>query len=146
MEIENDDVKLVSGAYFHVLDEPIKILNETEKIAYMICLRSEPEKGDIPTMHKFIRMFAYPYRMVLIDDEKRESVGFVLFEEPDGKEEIASTMEWIARIHPMWRVCNCQQEEDVPRVIGYRIANNLFHAKKLLLQGEILDSVTKKCT
>ena len=45
MEIEYDDVKLVSGAYFQALEEPIKISNETEKIAYMICLRNELEKS-----------------------------------------------------------------------------------------------------
>ena len=146
MEIEYDDVKMVSGAYFQTLDEPIEALNKTEKIAYMICLRNEPEKGDIPSIHKFIRMFAYPYRMVLIDDGNRESIGFILFGDQDDKEEIVSTMEWISKLHPMWRVYNCRQDEDVPRVIGHRIANNMFHAKKLSLQGEMLDPDTKKCT
>ena len=139
MEIEYDDVKLVLGAYFQTLDEPIEVLSKTEKIAYMICLRNEPEKGDVPAMHKFIRMFAYPYRMVLIDDGNRESVGFVVFGDEEDKEELVSTMNWIARLHPMWRVYNCLQDEDVPKIIGYRIANNLFHAKKLSLQGEMLD-------
>ena len=32
MEIEYNDVKLVSGAYFQTLDEPIEALNKTEKI------------------------------------------------------------------------------------------------------------------
>ena len=72
--------------------------------------------------------------------------GFILFGDVGDKEEIVSTMEWTAKRHPMWRVYNCRQDEDVPRVIGYRIANNMFHAKKLSLQGEILDPVTKKCT
>lgn len=146
MEIEYDDVKLVSGAYFQALEEPIKISNETEKIAYMICLRNELEKRDVPAMHKFIRMFAYPYRMVLIDDGNRESVGFVVFGDEEDKEELVSTMNWIARLHPMWRVYNCQHDEDVPKIIGHRIANNMFHAKKLSLQGEMLDPDTKKCT
>lgn len=139
MEIEYDDVKLVSGAYFQTLDESIEALNKTGKIAYMICLRNEPEKGDIPSIHKFIRMFAYPYRMVLIDDGNRESIGFILFGDLDDKEEIVSTMEWISKLHPMWRVYNCQHDEDVPKIIGHRIANNMFHAKKLSLQGEMLD-------
>lgn len=146
MEIEYDDVKLVSGAYFQTLVEPIEVLNKTEKIAYMICLCNEPKKGDIPSIHRFIRMFAYPYRMVLIDDGNRESIGFILFGDQDDKEEIVSTMEWISKLHPIWRVYNCQHDEDVPSVIGYRIANNMFHAKKLSLQGEMLDPDTKKCT
>ena len=31
-KIEYDDVRLVSGAYFQTLDEPIEALNKTEKL------------------------------------------------------------------------------------------------------------------
>lgn len=135
MDVKREDVRAVSGIYFLITDAT-DLINESGKISYMLYLKS---RTNLAALHKFIRMFEIPYRMVLIEEGDQECIGFVLFGDEEEKEELDSMMEWIALSHPGWIVINCQEEIDVPSVIGYRIANNLFHANKLALQGEILD-------
>ena len=64
--------------------------------------------------------------------------GFIIYCNDEEKEELDSTMDWIAKSHSEWEVFLGQDTESLPKVIGYRIANNLFHAKRLALQGEVL--------
>ena len=47
-------------------------------------------------------------------------------------------MSWIAALHSEWVIVNCQEKKEIPKITGCRIANNLFHAKRLTLQGEVL--------
>ena len=76
--------------------------------------------------------------MILLNESDREVIGFILFWDEDDMEELSSTMEWIVVSHPEWVVVDCQNTECTQKIIGYRIANNLFHAKRLVLQGEVL--------
>lgn len=135
MDVQHEDVRSVSGAYFQITGVH-DFINESGKISYMLYLKTG---NDVAALHKFIRMFAIPYRMVLIDEGDKESIGFVLFGNEEEREQMDSIMDWISISHPEWMVINCQEEIDIPSIIGYRIANNLFHARKLSLQGEILD-------
>lgn len=136
MEVLHDNVKSVSGVYFQMADTK-NLVNESGKILYIICLKNNAE-SDCSILHKFVRMFAIPYRIVLIDDGDRECIGFILFGDKEEEEELDSLMEWIDISHPEWVVVNCQ-EDDMPNIIGFRIANNMFHARKLALHGEVLD-------
>lgn len=135
MCVLREDVRSVSGIYF-LLADATELINESGKITYMLYLKSGTNFSEL---HKCIRMFAIPYRMVLIDEGDQESIGFVLFGDEDEREELDSMMEWIALSRSDWMVINCQKEINVPIIIGHRIPNNLFHAKRLALQGEILD-------
>lgn len=139
MEALREDIRSVSGVYFCVNGETNNLMNKSEKISYMVYLRNKPTTDELGAMRKFIRMFAIPYRVVLIDDNNKEGIGFLLFGDCEEKEQLDSIMEWIALKHPEWDVVNCLDGAYVPKIIGYRIANNPFHAKRLILQGEILE-------
>lgn len=136
MEVLHDNVKTVSGVYFQITDT-MNLDNESEKVLYVLYLKHDAG-NDYSILHKFIRMFAIPYRIVLIDDGERECIGFILFGDKEEQEELDSLMEWIDISHPEWVVVNCQ-EDDMPNIIGFRMANNMFHARKLALYGEVLD-------
>lgn len=137
MEVSHENVKSVSGLFFQVVDIT-GLMHEPKKSSFIIYLRNGQEKDNLSRLHKFIKMFALPFRMVLLNESDREFIGFILFWDEDDMEELSSTMEWIAVSHPEWVVVDCQNAEGIPKIIGYRIANNLFHAKRLVLQGEVL--------
>ncbi len=135
MDTLHENVRSVSGVFFQI-SGVTAYCQEPKKITYMLYLK----KGkSYAALYKFIRMLAIPFRMVLIDECDMEQIGFVLMDDGEEKEELESIMEWIVRVHPEWIVINCQEATSIPTIIGYRIANNLFHAKKLVLQGEILE-------
>lgn len=136
MEVLHDNVKYVSGAYFQTCDTT-SFINESGKILYILYLKHDLG-NNYSILHKFIRMFAIPYRIVLIDGGDKECIGFVLFGDNDEQEELDSLMKWIDILHPEWIVINCR-EDDMPNIIGFRIANNIFHARRLALHGEILN-------
>ena len=132
-----NDIKKVSGIYFKLSEVPI-LLDNQENIFYVIYPK-KAEFSNLSALGRFIRMFAISYRMVLIENDGDEFIGFVLIGNPNEREELDSTMSWVALSHPEWMVCNLQDKSEYPSIIGYRIANNLFHAKKLLLLGEVLE-------
>lgn len=134
MDTLHEDVRSVSGIYFHMVDIP----DEMRDIAYILSPRDRAIKENFAALHKFIRMFAIPYRMVLLEKYEMEFVGFIIYCSEEEKEELDSTMDWTAKSHSEWEVFSGQDTENLPKVIGYRIANNLFHAKRLALQGEVL--------
>lgn len=113
--------------------------NESHRLVYMIYLKGESKKDDIVSLYKFIRISTMLYRIVLIDNKRIESVCFLLYGNEDEAEEMNATMDWIARIHPEWNVVNKDGLTQIPRIIGIHIPNNSSHARKLLLQGEVLD-------
>lgn len=137
VEVIREEVRSVSGIHFRLADVNDDLMNNSEKISYMIYPNDELT-GGIASIQKFVRMFAIPYQIVLIDEGNRENICFLLSENCADKEEMDSTMGWIADTHPEWVVVDCRNKGTVPKVVGYRIANNLFHARKLALQGEIL--------
>ena len=137
MEVLHDDVRSVSGVYFRITDTT-NLINESGKIIYLLYLKQGVE-NNFSILHKFIRMFAIPYRMVLIDAQNQERIGFVLLGDEEEQEELESLMDWVDTSHPEWIVINCQKSAEVRNIIGLRMANNLFHAKKLALHGEVLD-------
>ena len=63
-----------SGIYF-LLADATELINESGKITYMLYLKSGT---NIAELHKFIRMFAIPYRMVLIDEGHAEQTSVSL--------------------------------------------------------------------
>ena len=134
MDTLHEDVRSVSGIYFHMVDIP----DEMRDIAYILSPRDRSIKENFAALHKFIRMFAIPYRVVLLEKNGMEFAGFIIYCSKEENEELDSTMEWIAKSHSEWEVFLGQDTESLPKVIGYRIANNLFHAKRLALQGEVL--------
>lgn len=134
MDTLHEDVRSVSGIYFHMVDIP----DEMRDIAYILSPMDRSIKENFATLHKFIRMFALPYRVVLLEKCGLEFAGFIIYCNDEEKEELDSTMDWIAKSHSEWEVFSGQDTENLPKVIGYRIANNLFHAKRLALQGEVL--------
>lgn len=133
MGVLHEDVRNVSGIYFQLTDNIKDFIDVPEKITYLIYLKDTPKTGDLEPLLRLIRFFTFPYRIVLIEDGTLVKIGLIIYGFYEEKEEIDSTMNWIAETHPKWVV-----EENVSTIIGYRIANNLFHAKKLILQGEIL--------
>lgn len=135
MKVLRENVRFVSGAYFRILDIPA-FANESGEIAYMLYQKDETER--VISIVKSIRMLSIPYRMILLTEGDRECCGVFLYGN-DEQEELVSVMEWIAMTHPKWMVINCRKVTNTPKIIGYRITNNLFHAKKLALQGEISD-------
>ena len=137
MDTLHKDVKSVSGLFFFFFDIP-DLVHEPEKLSYIIYLKNDQGKGNLASLHKFIKMFAMPYRMILVNDQNGECRGFILFWDKEDKEELDSTMSWIAALHSEWVIVNCQEKKEIPKITGYRIANNLFHAKRLTLQGEVL--------
>ena len=134
MDTLHEDVRSVSGIYFHMVDIP----DEMRDIAYILSPRDRTIKENFAALHKFIRMFAIPYRVVLLEKYEIEFVGFIIYCSEEEKEELDSTMDWTAKSHSEWEVFSGQDTGNLPKVIGYRIANNLFHAKRLALQGEVL--------
>lgn len=137
MEVLHDDVRSVSGVYFRITDTT-NLINESGKIIYLLYLKNGVE-NNFSILHKFIRMFAIPYRIVLIYVQNQECIGFVLLGDEEEQEELESLMEWVDVSHPEWIVINCRKNAEVPNIIGFRIANNMFHARKLALHGEVLD-------
>ena len=113
--------------------------NESYRLVYMIYLKDESKKHDFVSLCKFIRISSMPYRIVLLDNKGIERIGFLLYGNEDEAEEMNATMDWIAGIHPEWNVHNKTGLTQIPRIIGIHIPNNSFHARKLLLQGEILN-------
>jgi len=138
MEVLHDEVKSVFGYFFITCDNTI-IANDHGNIHFMVYPKDGSNKEDNKKLQKLIRLLALSYRMVLIDDGYKENVGFLLYGEIDESEDLEATMDWIALSHPKWVVVDCQKETNTPTIIGYRIANNLFHAKKLMLHGELLE-------
>ena len=113
--------------------------NESHRLVYMIYLKGKSKKKDFTSLYKFIRISTMPYRIVLIDNKGIESACFVLYGNEDEAEEMNATMDWIAQIHPEWNVLKKTTLMWMPKIIGIHIPNNSFHARKLLLQGEVLD-------
>ena len=73
--------------------------------------------------------------IVLITQMKRQNVaGLLLYGSADEKEDLASTMEWLSVRNPEWRIDRCDTVNQLPKIIGYRIANNLFHEKRIGMQ------------
>ena len=91
------------------------------------------------SLYKFIRMSTITYRIALIDNNGIESVCFLLFGDKDEAEELDSTMDWVAGIYTEWIVLNKNSSADIPKIIGFHIPNNTFHARRLLLQGELIE-------
>ena len=137
MEILYKDVKSVDGLFFQTEDIP-EFVHAPNKLSYIIYLKDGTNNTNLALLHKFIRMFAMPYRMILLNSDGNEYIGFVLFWDIDDKEEFDSTMDWVSKTHSEWVVVNCQDVKEIPKITGFRIANNLFHARRLSLQGEML--------
>ena len=138
MKVNHEEVRNVSGIMFQIVNE-YEEKNESYRLVYMIYLKGESKKYDFVSLYKFIRISAMPYRIVLLDNKGIDRVCFLLYGNEDEAEEMNATMDWIARIHPEWNVLNKTGLTQIPRIIGIHIPNNSFHARKLLLQGEVLD-------
>lgn len=137
MEVLHDDVRSVSGIHFRIMNTT-DFVDISGKVSYLLYLKHDSGQN-IYTLRKFIRMFAIPFRMVLIHKGNMDCIGFILFMDKSEQQELDSMMEWTAISHPEWIVTNFSKNVDVPDIIGLHIANNLFHARKLVLQGELLD-------
>lgn len=137
MKVSHDYVRSLSGVCFRITDT-MDFISEPGKISYLLYTKRVSEKH-FSNLHKFIRMSAIPYRMVLVEEEHRECIAFVLMGNKEEKEELDSLMAWVELSHPEWTVIDCQKNAEIPSIIGFRIANNQFHAKKLALHGEVLD-------
>ena len=138
MKVNHEEVRNVSGIMFQIVNE-YEEKNESYRLVYMIYLKDESKKHDFVSLCKFIRISSMPYRIVLLDNKGIERIGFLLYGNEDEAEEMNATMDWIAGIHPEWNVHNKTGLTQIPRIIGIHIPNNSFHARKLLLQGEILN-------
>lgn len=132
MDTEKSEIRKKLGAYF-IITGKADFLDKQDEVYYVI-FPKVTGTGGLPALKKFIRMFAFSYRMVLIAEDDREYIGFVLIGRSDDKEELDSTINWIAKSHPEWIVSNLQEKGNGPNIIGCRIANNPFHARKLRLQ------------
>lgn len=138
MEEMKKNVILKYGAYFHMLDSPEFPSIEPGKISYMIYLSDDADNSDLNDLRKFVHIYSISYRMVLIDDQKYKTC-YLLEGEQSEKEELDSVMKWLIKIHPRWKIIDCQEDTGIPYIVGYRVANNKFQAKRLELQGEIVE-------
>ena len=71
-----------------------------EQLCDVVYLKSRNEVQ----ARSFIRMFAIPYRVVLLEKNGMEFAGFIIYCGKEEKEELDSTMEWIARSHSEWEL------------------------------------------
>jgi len=137
MDVMHKGIRTVLGIHFLEVDDTYDVKTKEEQLIYLIYFDSEGRKEDVSSILKFIRMFACSYRICLLDINGKNKVGFLIYCDENERDEMTSMMEWIARTHNEWAVTEYTGES--LRVIGIRIANNMFHEKKLILQGEILD-------
>ena len=79
VEVIREEVRSVSGIHFRLADVNDDLMNNSEKISYMIYPNDELT-GGIASIQKFVRMFAIPYQIVLIDGGNRENICFLLSE------------------------------------------------------------------
>ena len=70
MEVSHENVKSVSGLFFQVVDIT-GLMHEPKKSSFIIYLRNGQEKDNLSRLHKFIKMFALPFRMVLLNESVR---------------------------------------------------------------------------
>ncbi len=138
MDVMHEGIRTVSGIHFIEVDDTYDVKTNEDQLIYLIYIDKEGRnREDISSILKFIRMFAWLYRICLLDIDGKNEVGFLIYCDENERDEMTSMMEWIAKTHTGWTVI--EYTGDNLRIIGIRIANNMFHEKKLILQGEILD-------
>ena len=84
-----------------------------------------------------MRMSACNFRIVLADMGGTEYIGFVISANPDECEIIKDMLDWGVHTHDGWGMA--ELTADTVKIKGIRIANNMFHAEKITLQGELLE-------
>ena len=139
MKVKDEEVRTVSGLMFQIINDYEETKKEADRLVYMLFLRDEWKMKSFISVYKFIRMLTIPYRIALIDNNGIESVCFLLYGDKDEAEELDSTMDWVAGMHPEWIVLNKNSSADIPKIIGFHIPNNSFHARRLLCQGKVFD-------
>lgn len=137
MDVRHEDVRAVAGMKFRLVDTSF-INNELKKTMYILYSEDKSNISNVHSIKKVIKMFAIPYRTVLLENEGQNVAGLLLYGSADEKEDLASTMEWLSVRNPEWRIDRCDTVNQLPKIIGFRIANNLFHEKRITLHGEIL--------
>ena len=137
MEVIHEEVRPLSGLIFKKIYDPGGLISEPGQIVYMIYLNREINRDDIAGLQRFLRLFYFTYKIVLVEVKGCSRVGFAVYISEKDKDEMAETFKWIADTHKDWEVCEYPKKD--LKVVGERIANNRFHAGKIMLQGERLD-------
>jgi len=137
MKAIHEGIRTVSGIHFLKVDDRYDIRTRADQMIYFIYISRQRSREDILVLLKFIRMFDCSYRICLLDINGRNKVGICIYCDEDEQSDMASIMEWFVKTHKGLKTIEYTGKN--MRVIGIRIANNMFHANKLVVQGEVLD-------
>lgn len=137
MDDRCENIRIMAGFKFDESGCPYNLDYYSGQIIYIISIKEGAEKAEPARLHKFARISGYTFKIVLVDRGDGPGIGFAFFGEVDELDEMAGTMKWIVSLHNDWVLLDCREE--MPRIVGVRIANNPFHAEKILLNGERLD-------
>ena len=130
-------IRVVSGLFFRLADYSYGVKEKQNRIAFILYIEKKSDSKDRTKLQRWVHLSGYAFRIILFEIAGKEYIGYELLGNADEKEEMESLLGWIIKTHENWNMLNCQKETFT--ILGIRMANNRFHAKKLMLQGEHLD-------
>lgn len=137
MEVNNNETKIVSGVVFRLVDVGDADWKDSKE--YILHLKNDFSKTEFVSLHKFVRMFAWPYRIVLVREKEKDCIAFLIYPADEEEQEMNTLMRWIEEVHPEWSVAPMKSMVEKTSVVGVHIPNSRFHERRLLLQGEVFD-------
>ena len=137
MGINYERETLISGYYFEPFDSDSFLIDVCDPGAKLIYMDEGFDKESFYRIRKMLQMLATSYRLVMISKNGVDSIGYIVFQEDDA-ESLSEVLDWVCSKYNEWKYGDLENIDENICFVGYRIPNNPFHEKKLLLQGEIL--------
>ncbi len=128
---------LISGYYFEPFDGDSFLIDGCDPGAKLIYMDEGFDKESFYRIRKMLQMLAMSYRLVMISKNGVDSIAYIVFQEDDA-ESLSEVLDWVCSKYNEWKYVDLENIDENICIVGYRIPNNPFHEKKLLLQGEIL--------
>ena len=128
---------LISGYYFEPFDGDELITDGYGSGTKHVYMDEGFDKESFYKLRKMIHMLAMSYRLVAISKDGVDSIAYIVFPDDDA-ESLSNVLDWVCSKYKEWKYVDLENIDENICIVGYRIPNNPFHEKKLLLQGEIL--------